>query len=168
MRAKEAPSFKTADLCDLHGAHVRVLDAQLRSFGGERAFSGRVATVHAPEDNSLVRQALESPGESRVLLVEGGASRRCALVGDLLGALAVKNGWRGVVVNGCIRDSVELGKLPLGVLALGTHPKKSEKRGRGSRDEEVSFGGLRIAPGEWLYADEDGVLLSEKPLTENG
>lgn len=163
MRMPETPSFKTADLSDRLGETARIVDVPLHSFGGLRAFGGRVATVRAPEDNSLVRRALEEPGEGRVLLVEGGGSRRCALLGDLLGDLAVKNGWRGVVVNGCVRDSVELSRLPLGVLALGTCPKKSEKRGRGEREVVVHLGGTEVRPGEWLYADEDGVLITPGP-----
>lgn len=107
---------------------------------------------------------LSEPGEGRVLVVDGGGSRRCALVGDQLGALAVRNGWAGIVVYGCIRDSVALGLLPLGVRALATHPLKSVKNGVGERELAVTFDGATFRPGDWLYADEDGVITSPDPL----
>lgn len=149
----------TADLCDERGEAAQVLDLPLRDFGARVRFSGKVATVRAPEDNSLVRAALEEPGEGRVLLVEGGASRRCALLGDALAALAVKNGWSGVVVHGCVRDAAELATLPLGVKALGTCPRKSEKKGRGERDVALRLAGVEVRPGQTLHADEDGVVI---------
>ena len=133
-------------------------------YGGRRAFHGPVRTVRAPEDNTLVRQALEEPGDGAVLVVDGGGSTRVALMGDMLGELAVKNGWAGVVVNGCVRDSAVLGTQAIGVLALGTLPRKSEKQGRGERDVSVEFAGLSVAPGMWLYADADGVLVAPEEL----
>lgn len=156
--------MKTTDLCDQHGDAVRVARPVFRDYGGRRAFHGPIATVVAPEDNSLVRAALEEPGQGRVLVVDGGGSEKVALLGDLLAELAVKHGWAGVVVNGCIRDSEAVGQLPLGVKALGTCPRKSEKKGRGSRDVPVSFAGLTFAPGEWLYADGDGLIVSSVSL----
>lgn len=157
-------TFLTTDLCDAHMDTVTVVDPILRSFGGARRFSGPMATLKVFEDNALVRTALMEPGRGRVLVVDGGGSLRCALLGDQLGELAVKNGWAGIVVYGAIRDSVALGQLPLGIRALATHPMKSIKRDEGQREVIVRFGGVRFVPGEWLYADEDGVIVSATPL----
>jgi len=153
----------TTDLCDAHPA-VQVAEPVLRHFGGRLRFAGRVATVLCLEDNSRVREAVGEPGAGRVLVVDGGASLQCALLGDLLGEKAVANGWTGVVVNGCIRDSARLGQLPLGVMALATHPRRSEKRGHGERDVPVRFAGVTFHPGDFLYADEDGLILSGMEL----
>lgn len=157
-------SFQTADLCDAHEGKIRVVTPMFRSFGGHKAFYGRIKTLKVFEDNSLVRTCLESPGEGQVLVVDGGGSMRCALVGDQLALLGVKNGWAGVVVYGCIRDSRPIGEMDLGVFALGTHPMKSIKKGVGEQDIPVTFGGATFTPGEYLYADEDGVIVSETPL----
>jgi regulator of ribonuclease activity A len=156
--------FQTADLCDQHEGKVRVLAPMFRSYGGRRAFHGAIATLKLFEDNSLVRKALESPGNGRVLVVDGGGSLRCALVGDQLAQLGVKNGWAGIVVWGCIRDSRAIGQMDIGVFALATHPQKSVKRGAGEADLPVSFGGVNFFPGHHLYADEDGVIVAESAL----
>lgn len=156
--------FQTADLCDQHEGKVRVLAPMFRSYGGRRAFHGAIATLKLFEDNSLVRKALESPGNGRVLVVDGGGSLRCALVGDQLAQLGVKNGWAGIVVWGCIRDSRAIGQMDIGVFALATHPQKSVKRGAGEADLPVSFGGVNFLPGHHLYADEDGVIVAESAL----
>ncbi|KWE72174.1 ribonuclease [Burkholderia ubonensis] len=163
-------TFATTDLCDAHedqlaAGALRVLEPALRPYGGAARFAGPAATLKLFEDNTLVRAALEQDGAGRVLVVDGGGSRRCALVGGNLGALAEKNHWAGVVVYGCVRDSAELRACNVGVLALATHPRKSDKRGAGERDVPVTVLGTRIAPGEWIYADEDGVLVSATPLT---
>lgn len=152
-------SFKTADLCDAHEDSVRVLDLALRDFGGRIAFHGPVSTIRALEDNSRVREAVAEPGEGRVLVIDGGGSTRRSMLGDNLAAMATKNGWAGVVVHGVIRDTEAIGQLPLGVKALGTCPRKTDKLGQGLRDVALQFGGLSIAPGDWLYADEDGVVV---------
>lgn len=157
-------SFKTADLCDQHSDHLQIAEPLLRHFGGRQMFSGEIATIDAFEDNSLVRQALEEPGRGRVLVVDGHGSLRCAMLGDILGALAQTHGWSGVVVYGCVRDSVDLGTLDVGVLAVATHPLKSVKRGAGRRDVPVRFAGVTFTPGHVLYADEDGLIVSETPL----
>ena len=154
----------TADLCDRHRDAVEVLEPGLRSLGGRRRFGGPVSTVVVFEDNVLVREALSEPGEGQILVVDGGASDRCALVGDQLAGVAVSNGWAGIVVNGFIRDSVAIAELDLGVLALGTSPMASVKKGEGKRNEMVRFGGVSIAPGQFLYADEDGVIVAEHDL----
>ncbi|MCX7148544.1 MAG: ribonuclease E activity regulator RraA [Rhodocyclales bacterium] len=154
----------TADLCDTHEGPVRVVEPMFSSFGGRTAFHGRIATLKLFEDNSLVRQALESPGEGRVLVIDGGGSLRRALVGDQLAALGVANGWVGMVVYGCIRDSRAIGEMDIGVYAIDTHPMKTVKRNVGEADIPVVFGGVTFVPGEWLYADEDGVIVSAKAL----
>ena len=143
---------------------LRVLEPLLGSYGGRPAFHGAIATLKLFEDNSLVRKALESPGNGRVLVVDGGGSLRCALVGDQLAQLGVKNGWAGIVVWGCIRDSRAIGQMDIGVFALATHPQKSVKRGAGEADVPVSFGGVNFLPGQHLYADEDGVIVAESAL----
>lgn len=157
--------FQTADLCDKFEDRVRsgeigILEPLLNAYGGRAAFHGRIATLKLFEDNSLVRRALESPGAGRVLVVDGGGSLRCAMVGDQLAALGVKNGWSGIVVYGCIRDARAIGEMDIGVLALDTHPLKSIKKNTGEADIPVRFGGVTFTPGHFLYADEDGVLLS--------
>jgi regulator of ribonuclease activity A len=157
-------SHATADLSDAH-PEAQVLDPKFRDFGGLRSFAGKAATVKVFEDNSLVREALEGPGAGRVLVVDGGASMRCALVGGNLAELALKNGWRGIIVNGCIRDSEEISRLALGVKALAPHPRKSEKGLHSGRsDISVAFGGVRFEPGSWVYADADGVLVAAAEL----
>jgi regulator of ribonuclease activity A len=155
---------RTTDLSDAHPDLVQIVDPGLKDFGGRGLFHGPLSTVQAPEDNSLVREALEEPGEGRVLVIDGGGSMKCALLGDLLGALAVKNGWSGVVVNGCVRDAEVLATLPLGIKALATHPRKSDKRQQGQREVPVRFGGVLFVPGDWLYADADGVLTAPRAL----
>lgn len=157
-------AIQTADLCDAHEDKVSVVAPMFRSFGGRSAFGGPISTLKLFEDNALVRTALASPGNGRVLVVDGGGSQRCALVGDQLGELGVKNGWAGVVVYGCIRDSKMLGGMDLGVFALGTHPRKSIKRNVGEVDIPVTFGGVTFVPGHYLYADEDGVIVSAEAL----
>jgi regulator of ribonuclease activity A len=161
-------TFATCDLCDEFDERadyrLRVVAPMFKSYGGKAQFSGRIETLKVFEDNSLVREALASPGVGKVLVVDGGGSLRCALVGDQLGELGVKNGWAGIVVWGCIRDSAVIGTQAIGVRALDTHPRKSIKKGAGDRNIAVTFGGVTFAPGEWLYADADGVIVSAQPL----
>jgi regulator of ribonuclease activity A len=161
--------FQTADLCDKYEDRVRtgelrVLEPMLNAYGRRESFHGRIATLKLFEDNSLVRKALESSGEGRVLVIDGGGSLRCALVGDQLAALGVKNGWAGIVVYGCIRDSAAMAGMDIGLRALDTHPLKSIKKGVGDPDVAVTFGGVTFAPGEQLYADEDGIVVAPGPL----
>jgi regulator of ribonuclease activity A len=144
---------------------VQVCEPIFSAFGGRSAFSGPVSTVRCFEDNSRVREAVESPGNGRVLVVDGGGSRRRALLGDKLGVAAVNNGWSGVIIHGCIRDCAELGRLPLGIRALGTMPLRSEKRGEGERDVPVRFAGVTFRPGDHVVVDEDGIVLSHASLT---
>lgn len=156
--------FKTTDLCDAHEGKLRVLTPMFRSYGRNVAFSGQIATVKVHEDNVLVRQALSQDGKGKVLVVDGGGSMRCALVGDQLAELAHTNGWRGVIVYGCIRDSAAINGIAIGVRALNTNPLKSVKKGAGDSNVPVSFGGVTFSPGHYLYADEDGIVVSETPL----
>ncbi len=160
-----APNLATADLCDTHSGPLQVADGIFRDFGGSKAFSGPIRTLKLHEDNSLVRSALESPGAGAVLVIDGGGSTRCALVGDQLAKLAVKNGWSGVIVFGCIRDSDAIRELPIGVKALGTHPLKSVKRGEGQADVPVRFAGVTFTPGNFVHADGDGVVVTETALS---
>jgi len=161
-------TFKTPDLCDEFeaelGKRVRVVAPMFKRYGGRQTFSGQVVTLKLFEDNSLVRTAFGDDGRGKVLVVDGGGSLRCALVGDQLALLAQKNGWEGVVVYGCIRDSGDIAGIDLGVRALDTHPQKSVKRNVGERDLPVTFGGVTFHPGNYLYADEDGILVSDIPL----
>lgn len=161
-------SFKTPDLCDANesqlGKTLRVVAPMFQRYGARPSFCGEIVTLKIFEDNTLVREVLGEPGQGKVLVVDGGGSLRCALVGDQLGILAQKNGWEGIVVYGCIRDSEDINQLDIGVRALNTHPQKSVKRGVGERDLAVTFGGVTFNPGEWLYADADGILVASQPL----
>jgi regulator of ribonuclease activity A len=151
--------FKTADLYDEYEEKLQVCNPGYRHYGGFTAFHGPIATLKCFEDNSKVREQLDQAGEGRVLVVDGGGSLRCALLGDILAQKAVDNGWAGVVVNGCIRDATQIGKMPLGVMALATNPRKSVKKGAGETGAEVKFSGVSFRSGEWLYADEDGIVV---------
>ncbi|MGG5257818.1 ribonuclease E activity regulator RraA [Phycicoccus avicenniae] len=152
--------FTTADLYDEHGDALQSCSVQLRRYGGVARFTGPVSTVRCHRDNALVKAALAEPGEGRVLVVDGGGSLESALMGDLIAGSAVAQGWAGVVIHGAVRDVVALGDLPLGVLALGSNPRKSAKDGVGERDSPVAFGGVEFVPGATLWADEDGVLVT--------
>ncbi len=132
---------------------------QFRQFGGVRAFSGQIATVRCYEDNVLLRGRVSEPGAGRVLVVDGGGSFRCALVGDNIAGIAVENGWAGIVVHGCVRDVAALEELPIGIKALGTNPRPSGKTGAGDVDVSVTFGGAEFSPGAMLHADDDGVIV---------
>jgi regulator of ribonuclease activity A len=156
--------WTTADLCDQYGAGLQVAEPLLRSYGGAPAFCGPIATVKVNEDNTSVRLRLQEPGMGRVLVVDGGGSLACALVGDQLGSLARSNGWAGIVVNGCIRDSAALAAMDVGVMALATMPRKSNKRGPGEHDVAVIFAGVTFTPGHYLYADGDGLVVALGPL----
>jgi len=158
-------AISTADLTDAHRDNVQVAEPIFRDFGGKRAFAGTAETIKTYEDNSLVRTALEEPGEGRVLIVDGGGSTRCALLGDQLAALGAQNGWSGVIVHGCVRDTAILAETDLGVKALAPHPCKSEKRGRGERHVQVRFAGIIINPGNHIYADTDGIIVSDTALS---
>jgi regulator of ribonuclease activity A len=160
----DAKSLSTADLVDAHGDKVRSCTVPFRQFGARMRFFGPVRTLKTFEDNALIKQTLSAPGAGAVLVVDGYASLRCALVGDIIAGLALKNGWSGLIIWGVVRDSIALKDLDLGIKALGTNPWKSSKQGGGLLDVPVSFGGVEFRPGDWLYSDEDGILVSDRPL----
>ena len=156
----------TPDLCDRHGDRVAVADPVLRDFGGREAFRGPIETVRVFEDNALVRKVLEADGKGRVLVVDGGASRRCALLGGRLAALAATNGWSGVVVNGCVRDVGEIRGAAVGVKALAACPRPPAKTGAGEQGVTVTFAGITFQPGQMLWGDEDGVVVGDAGLAD--
>jgi regulator of ribonuclease activity A len=153
----------TGDLCDAHKADdsgaFRVLPPAFRDYGKRIRFAGTVVTVKCFEDNSFVKSALEEPGAGRVLVVDGGGSLRRALVGGNIAAAAAKNGWAGIVVDGCVRDSAELIECEIGIRALALVPMPTERRNQGQRDVAVQIRGVRVQPGDWLVADEDGIVV---------
>jgi regulator of ribonuclease activity A len=157
-------SFTTADLIDEYGAELASCETQFRSYGARARFAGPVATVRCREDNALVKRILAAPGKGRVLVIDGGGSLRTALMGDMIAASAVANGWTGVVINGAVRDVAALRDLDLGIRALGSNPRKSAKDGAGEVDVPVVFGGAEFRPGSWLYADEDGIVVADGRL----
>ncbi|WP_313078833.1 ribonuclease E activity regulator RraA [Pulveribacter sp.] len=159
----------TCDLCDAHRQSdgsdgFRVLPPGFHSYGGVQAFGGQVRTVRCFEDNTQVKAAVESPGHGCVLVVDGGASLRRALVGGNLAASAARNGWAGIVVNGCVRDVAELAAAQVGIRALGLVPMPTERRGEGQAGVAVLVQGVWVRPGDWLYADADGIVVSERAL----
>jgi regulator of ribonuclease activity A len=156
--------FTTADLCDAFPGLVQVAQPLFRGYGGLEKFAGPIETVRVHEDNTLVRETLETPGRGRVLVVDGGGSLKCALMGGRLAGLAQSNGWSGVIVNGCIRDAVEIGQLRVGIRALNAVPLRSGKNGAGERGGTVSFAGVTFAPGSFIYVDSDGMLVAERDL----
>ncbi|MDC8758461.1 ribonuclease E activity regulator RraA [Janthinobacterium fluminis] len=163
-------TFATTDLCDDHAllledGRLAVLPPLFRHFGKHRRFFGRVTTLKVFEDNALVRATLETPGNGHVLVIDGGGSLRRALVGGQLGLLAQDNGWSGIVVDGCIRDSEEIDACEIGVRALAAHPQKSAKKGAGERNVRVHICGVPVNPGDWIYADADGVLVAQQKLS---
>jgi len=156
--------FTTADLCDAFPGLVQVVQPLFRGYGGLERFAGPIETVRVHEDNTLVRETLETPGRGRVLVVDGGGSLKCALVGGRLAGLVQSNGWSGVIVNGCIRDAVEIGQLRVGIRALNAVPMRSGKTGAGECGGTVSFAGVTFAPGCFIYVDADGMLVAERDL----
>ena len=161
-------SMKTADLYDDYADELQIAAPLFRRFGRRRAFHGPVATVKVFEDNVLVKKTLGEDGAGRVLVVDGGASTRCALMGDLLAAMARDNGWAGVVIYGAIRDSEDIDDMDIGVMALATCPAKSIKRGEGQADIALRFAGVTIQPGDYLYADGDGIVVAGRDLAGDG
>ena len=153
------------DLCDAYPEQVRVLAPLLKNYGGKKNFGGKIVTIKCYEDNSLVAQQVTQPGAGQVLVVDGGGSLRCGLLGDNLALQASRNQWQGIVVFGCIRDVDLINGMDLGVQALATHPMKSIKRQVGLFNESVTFGGITFVPGEYLYADNNGLLVSAESLS---
>ena len=154
----------TTDLYDDFEDIATTCSAQFRDFGGRNQFSGRIRTVQCRNDNQLFRALMDEPGEGAVAVVDGKGSTEVALIGDIIAAKAAKNGWSGVVIYGAVRDVVELAKIDLGIKALGVNPAKSIKRGQGAVDVVLHFAGARFEPGQWIYCDENGVLVAPKAL----
>ncbi len=152
------------DLCDEYPELVRVATPGFRNYGGRSSFAGQIATIKCHEDNSLVAEQLALPGRGRVLVVDGGGSLRCGLLGDNLALKAAGNGWEAIIVYGCIRDVDMIATIDIGVQALASHPMKSVKRGVGLLDEILQFSGIQFIPGEYLYGDNNGLLVSAKKL----
>lgn len=156
-------AISTPDLSDA-APEALAIELPWRNYGAYAAFAGRAVTIKCHEDNSLVKACVAEPGEGRVIVVDGGGSRRRALLGDMLAEQAARNGWAGLVINGVIRDVDEIGATALGVQALGSVPVKTDKRGEGQRDIALHFGGALIEPGDYIYADNNGVLVSKREL----
>lgn len=154
----------TPDLCDEYPNSVKVVDQDFNNYGKRQTFSGEIVTIKCYEDNSLVKEMAATAGNGKVLVVDGGASRRRALLGDMIAENAVKNGWEGMIIYGRIRDVDVIRTLDLGVQALGTVPVKTEKRGLGDLNVVLSFGGVEFVPGHYIYADNNGVVISEEKL----
>ncbi|WP_049238040.1 ribonuclease E activity regulator RraA [Moraxella canis] len=165
-----ATDFVTCDLLDDHSDQaISVVSPSIdgksfRNFGGHHSFGGQVVTVKCFEDNSRVKELLATEGKGRVLVVDGGASMRCALLGDMIAESAVKHGWAGVIVYGCVRDVDQMSKMPLGVQALASIPQKSTRKGVGETGLTISFGGVVIHEGDYIYADNNGIIVSGEPL----
>lgn len=157
--------YLTPDLCDAYPDLVRVVEPMFNNYGGRRSFGGHIVTIKCFEDNSLVREQVAQTGTGKVLVVDAGGSLRRACLGDMLAEKAVENGWEGILMYGCIRDVDAIGALDLGVQALNTHPMKTDKKGIGELNVVVTFGGVTFTPGEFLYADNNGVIVSSRSLT---
>lgn len=156
--------YVTPDLCDAYPDSVSVVEPMFNNFGGRDSFGGEIVTVKCFEDNSLVKEQVENKGQGKVLVVDGGGSLRRALLGDMLAEKAARNGWEGIVVYGCIRDVDVIAQTDLGVQALASHPMKTDKRGIGDLNVPVTFAGVTFRPGEFLYADNNGIIVSPQPL----
>ena len=156
--------YTTPDLCDDNPDLIQVVEPVFTNFGGKRSFGGEIVTIKCFEDNSLVKEHAGYPGSGKVMVVDGGGSLRKALLGDMIAANAVKNGWEGLVIFGCIRDVDAIGSLDLGVQALNTIPLKTEKLGVGELNLPIQFAGANFKPGEFIYADNNGIITSPKAL----
>jgi regulator of ribonuclease activity A len=156
--------YSTPDLCDLYPALVRVAEPLFRNFGGRRSFGGEVVTIRCFEDNSFVKDRAGAPGRGKVMVVDGGGSVRKALLGDLIAETARKNGWEGLIIFGAVRDVDALNSIGLGIKALASVPLKTERKGAGELNVPVTFAGVTFVPGEYVYADNTGIIVSSEPL----
>lgn len=154
----------TPDLCDEYPELIKVVDPLFKNYGGRASFGGQIVTVKCFEDNSVVKQQVAQAGKGKVLVVDGGGSKRAALLGDMLAEKAAENGWEGIIIYGCIRDVDVITQTDIGVQALATHPMKTEKRGLGDLNVPVTFAGVTFSPGHYLYGDNNGLIVSSKPL----
>lgn len=155
--------YVTPDLCDAY-PDVDVVEPIFSNFGGHDSFGGEIVTVKCHEDNSIVKEQVDNDGTGKVMVVDGGGSFRRALLGDMLAEKAAKNGWEGIIVYGCVRDVDVLAQTPLGIQALASHPMKTDKRGIGDLNVVVSFAGVTFRPGDYVYADNNGIIVSPKAL----
>jgi len=156
--------FKTTDLYDKHLEDLQVAAPIFRDFGGRLSFSGQIVTLKALEDNTCLKAAFETDGRGKVLVVDSAGSLHCAMMGDVMAALGASNGWEGVIIHGCIRDSADVARVDIGVKALATIPRKTIKRNQGVMNLPICFANVTFKPGEYVYADEDGIVISEKPV----
>lgn len=157
--------IRTADLCDEYIDQLQIAEPMgFINFGGKTVFKGEIVTIRCLDNNPLVRKVLSEDGEGKVLVVDGGASKKCALTGDNIARLALDNKWDGIIINGCIRDCVAISKLSIGVKVLYTHPLKSGKLDNGVFNVPVTFAGITFTPGDYLYSDEDGIVVSKMKL----
>jgi regulator of ribonuclease activity A len=154
----------TPDLCDAYPELVKVVEPMFANFGGVDSFGGEIVTIKCFEDNSVVKEQVAMPGVGKVLVVDGGGSMRAALLGDMLAAKAAENEWEGIIIYGCIRDVDEIAETDLGVQALASHPMKTDKKGIGELNVPVTFGGVTFVPGHYIYADNNGVIVSSEAL----
>lgn len=159
-------TFTTADLCDAHASDTefQIAEPIFRSFGSKHSFSGQISTVKVFEDNVLIRTLLEQKVSQRVLVIDGGGSHRCALLGGDLANIALQNGWQGIIIYGCIRDTDAINKLSIGIRALHAQPLKSHKKGTGELGITCVFAGVHFKTDHYLYADNDGIIVSQNPL----
>lgn len=162
MTAIPTPKLATADVCDALGGDVDLLSEDFKSYGGRPDFAGPAVTLRTLDDNSQLKSLVKTAGEGRVIVVDGGGSRRTALLGGNLAADAASNGWAGIIIYGCVRDLHELCLEDIGIMALGTCPRKSQKQDRGELNADVAIGGVLIQPGYWVIADQDGVVISRE------
>ncbi|SEB16833.1 ribonuclease E activity regulator RraA [Bacillus nitratireducens] len=160
--------WKTTDLCDEFEKELQICRQSFQSFGKKEQFYGKIATVKVKDDNVLVKEGLQTLPEGTVLVVDGGASKNCALLGDNLAAIAEERNLAGIIVNGYVRDSSELKNINIGIVALGTMPNRSVKEGKGERNILVQFGEVEWKPNEYVYVDEDGIIVSDKSLHSEG
>lgn len=160
-------SFATARLCDIHAqeAHFQIAEPLFKSYGAHSTFWGRITTIKAFEDNALINTALQEPADGRVLVVDGGGSHRCALIDIELAKHAVDNGWQGLLIYGCIRDTAGIAELPIGICALHAHPLQSHQKNLGDRDLPLTFAGVNFKKDHFLYADHDGIVVSDRMLS---
>ena len=156
-------SFSTPDLSD-ENQDAKALAPILKNLGGKKIFWGKIETLQCPDDNSFVKELLNSEGEGKVLVVDANGISSVALLGDMIAEAGVRNNWSGIVINGYVRDIDILGKLDIGVQALGTMPVRSEKKNQGQIGIDISFGGLTFCAGDYVYADNNGLLLSKQKL----
>ncbi len=157
-------AIKTTDVSDKYGDRVQVAEGIFRNYGGKRSFEGTIVTVKVHEDNILVHEAIQERGDGKVLVVDGGGSLRTALVGDHLAGRALESGYAGLIIFGAVRDTAEVAAIPIGVKALNTSPKRPAKNREGQRNIPVTFAGVTFKPGNYVYADEDGIVVAENAL----